>query len=46
MSCISRDSEFSKQGAKNEDDVLEMIDHSFYDLIEEETFPWFLEKWI
>lgn len=23
-----------------------MIDHSFYDLIKEDTFPWLLKKWI
>lgn len=42
MECISQDSEFSAHGAKDEDDVIEMIDHSFYDLIEEETYPWLL----
>lgn len=46
MDCISQDSEFSRHGAKDEHDVYEMIDHSFYDLIKEDTFPWVLKKWL
>ena len=46
MDGFSHDSQFSRAGAKDEEDVAEMIDRSFYDLIQEDTFPWLLQKWL
>jgi len=43
---FSQDSQFSRAGAKDEAEVTEMIDQSFYELIKEDTFPWLLQKWL
>jgi len=33
-----------RETAKNEEEVMDIINQAYFDLIEEETYPWLLKK--